>query len=84
MGNIEFTYLFEDLSGDDEADFMHALVPDNDGNLNARLAVTYGDPDSVGRLKVRKWSGAHNDVFKEPAADIARHSDGGWLLFDSC
>ena len=62
MGDIEFTYLFEDLSGDDEADFMHALVPDDDGNLNVRLAVTYGDPDSVGRLKVRKWSGEHNDV----------------------
>ena len=62
VGDIEFTYLFKDLSVDDEADFMHALVPDEGGKLNAKLAVTYGDPDSVGRLKVRKWSGEHNDV----------------------
>ena len=61
-GDIEFGYFFKDLSVDDEADFMHALVPAEGGEMNASFAVTYGDADSVGRLKVRKWSGEHNDV----------------------
>ena len=61
-GEIEFKYLFKDLSAEDEADFLHALVLAKDGDMNARLSVTYGDPDSVGRLKVRKWSGEHTDI----------------------
>lgn len=61
-GDIEFRYFFKDLSVDDEADFMHALVPAEGGEMNASFAVTYGDADRVGRLKARKWSGEHNDV----------------------
>ncbi|GGZ32901.1 ATP-dependent nuclease [Asticcacaulis endophyticus] len=61
-GDITFGYTFKDLSPDDEADFLHALKPGEDGKLEAVLGITYGDADKVGRLKVRKWCGDHQDV----------------------
>ncbi len=61
-GEISFRYVFKDLNPDDEADFLHALKPDANGTLEAVLGVSYGDADKVGRLKVRKWCGDHDDV----------------------
>ncbi len=61
-GDITFEYIFEDLSPDDEADFMHALRVAPDGKVEAVLGVTYGDPDKSGRLRSRKWCGEHDDV----------------------
>ncbi|MCA1510151.1 MULTISPECIES: ATP-dependent nuclease [Bradyrhizobium] len=61
-GDIAFKYTFRDLSSEDEADFSHALKSDAEGNIEAILGVTYGEPDKSGRLRVRKWCGDHDDV----------------------
>lgn len=61
-GEITFEYIFKNLTADDEADFLHALRPDAEGNLEAVLGVSYGDPDKSGRLRSRKWCGEHKDV----------------------
>lgn len=61
-GEIIFKYIFRDLSGEDEADFSHALKPGEDGKIEAVLGVTYGEPDKSGRLRPRKWCGDHDDV----------------------
>lgn len=61
-GEITFQFVFQDLSADDEADFLHALKPGSDGKLEARLGVSYGDPDRSGRLRPRKWCGDFQDV----------------------
>lgn len=39
-GEIVFTYTFRDLSGDDEADFSHALKATGDGKIEAVLERT--------------------------------------------
>ncbi|ESW80851.1 ATP-dependent endonuclease [Mesorhizobium sp. LSJC285A00] len=65
-GEITFGYVFKDLTGDDEADFLHALRPGADGALEAVLGVSYGDPDRSGRLRARKWCGEHTDVAMTP------------------
>lgn len=61
-GDIEFDYVFRDLSSDDEADFMHALREDTNGNVEALLSVSYGEPDKAGRLRYRRWCGANRDL----------------------
>jgi putative ATP-dependent endonuclease of the OLD family len=61
-GEITFRYIFRELSGDDEADFSHALKPGADGKIEAVLGITYGEPDKSGRLRPRKWCGDHDDV----------------------
>ncbi len=61
-GEITFEFVFKDLSADDEADFLHALKPGANGQLEAVLGVTYGEPDKSGRLRSRKWCGLHQEV----------------------
>ncbi|MFZ5680185.1 MAG: ATP-dependent nuclease [Pseudomonadota bacterium] len=61
-GEITFKYIFRDLSGEDEADFSHALKPGADGQIEAILGITYGEADKSGRLRPRKWCGDHDDV----------------------
>lgn len=61
-GEITFEYVFRELSSEDEADFLHALKTDSTGKIEARLGVTYGNPDKAGRLQARKWCGDHQDV----------------------
>lgn len=61
-GEITFTFTFRDLSGDEEADFLHALRPDATGKFEAILGVTYGDQDKAGRLRSRKWCGEHESL----------------------
>lgn len=61
-GAIEFHYVFRDLTPDDEADFLAALVPNTQGELEAHLHVRYSDPDkSSGRLRAKRWSGLHEE-----------------------
>lgn len=61
-GAIEFDYVFHGLTPDDEADFLHALVPDKSGKLEAHIHVRYADPDSgTGRLRAKRWCGIHED-----------------------
>lgn len=61
-GDITFEYIFRDLHADDEADFLAALKPGSDGKLDALISVRYGEPDKVGRLRVKRWCGDHDDV----------------------
>lgn len=61
-GDIVFEYVFSDLSLDDEADFLAALVPDESGKLEAHIKIRYSDPDKAGRLRVKRWCGEHEDT----------------------
>ncbi|WP_368563502.1 ATP-dependent endonuclease [Pseudoxanthomonas sp. UTMC 1351] len=61
-GGITFQYVFRGLDLDDEADFLPALKPDADGALEAHFTVRYSEPDNVGRLRVKRWCGDHEDV----------------------
>jgi putative ATP-dependent endonuclease of OLD family len=61
-GEITVSYIFRDLSLDDEADFLHALRLDADGKTEAVLNVAYGEPDKSGRLRARRWCGRFEDV----------------------
>ena len=61
-GAIEFHYVFDGLTPDDEADFLPALVPNTQGELEAHIHVRYSDPDkSSGRLRAKRWSGLHEE-----------------------
>ncbi len=61
-GEIVFEFIFDDLDGDDEADFIHALRERPDTKLEAVLNVAFGDADKSGRLRPRRWCGAFEDV----------------------
>ena len=61
-GDITFHYVFRDLSLDDEADFLAALKPDENGNLEAHVYVRYSGADTSGRLRIKRWCGEHEDV----------------------
>jgi putative ATP-dependent endonuclease of OLD family len=55
---IEFHYLFDGLDADDEADFLSALVPNANGDLEAHIHLRYSDLDKTsGRLRVKRWCG---------------------------
>lgn len=60
--DITFHYVFRDLSLDDEADFLAALKPDDNGNLEAHVYVRYSGADASGRLRIKRWCGEHEDV----------------------
>lgn len=61
-GDITFHYVFRDLSLEDEADFIAALKPDDDGNLEAHIYVRYSSADASGRFRIKRWCGEHEDV----------------------
>lgn len=61
-GEIAFEFIFDELDGDDEADFIHALRERPDKKLEAVLSVAFGEPDKSGRLRPRRWCGAFEDV----------------------
>lgn len=61
-GDITFHYLFRNLTPDDEADFLAALKPDDNGNLEAHVYVRYSGADASGRLRIKRWCGEHEDV----------------------
>lgn len=62
IGDIIFEYIFRDLDVDDEADFLSALKLGAGGKLEAHFTVRYAEPDTVGRLRVKRWCGDHEDV----------------------
>jgi len=61
-GDIVFHYVFRDLDADDEADFLAALKPDADGNIEAHITIRYSNADKTGRLRAKRWCGDHEDV----------------------
>jgi len=61
-GEISFEYVFRDLSLEDEADLLPALLPGQAGKTEALLGVAYGNMDKTGRLRPRRWCGKHEDV----------------------
>lgn len=61
-GDITFHYVFRDLTPDDEADFLAALKPDDNGNLEAHVYVRYSSADVSGRLRIKRWCGEHEDI----------------------
>ncbi|HEJ6356569.1 ATP-dependent endonuclease [Pseudomonas aeruginosa] len=61
-GDIDFHYVFRDLSHDDEADFLAALKPGLGGQMEAHIHVRYSDADMTGRFRVKRWCGDHEDV----------------------
>jgi putative ATP-dependent endonuclease of OLD family len=61
-GDISFHFVFRDLSLEDEADFIAALKPNGNKNMEAHIHVQYTDMDKTGRFKVRRWCGDHPEV----------------------
>lgn len=62
-----FTFVFSDLSDQNEADFSNALVPvkDSDGkkilSYDAWFSVQYTQAEPGGRLRLRRWVGQHEE-----------------------
>jgi len=61
-GAITFEYVFRDLTLDDEADFLPALKLGPDGKFDAFISIRYGEADKIGRLRVKRWCGDHDDI----------------------
>lgn len=61
-GDISFHFIFRDLNLEDEADFIAALKPNGDKDMEAHIHVQYTDMDKTGRFKVRRWCGDHPEV----------------------
>ena len=61
-GNIVFHYVFHNLDADDEADFLAALKPDAEGNMEAHITIRYSEADKTGRLRAKRWCGDNEDV----------------------
>lgn len=59
---IVFEYLFTELSEADEADFLHALVPNQSESFDARLTIVYSQIDGTDKLRAKRWCGAREDV----------------------
>lgn len=61
-----FTFKFSDLSGEDEADFMTALVPVKNSigaiiGYEAWFTVQYTQAEPGSRLRLRRWVGMHEE-----------------------
>ncbi len=61
-GSIVFKYIFRGLSPDDEADFVTALKPAKDGQMEAHITISFSEADKTGRLRAKRWCGDHDDV----------------------
>ncbi|MEP9950639.1 AAA family ATPase, partial [Klebsiella sp. GG_Kp154] len=61
-GDISFHFVFRELNLEDEADFIAALKPNGDKDMEAHIHVQYTDIDKTGRFKVRRWCGDHPEV----------------------
>lgn len=77
IGDIEFQYVFRDLDADNEADFLAALTPGEDGKLEAKITIRYSEADKAGRLRAKRWCGDHEDVGL--TADIMENLRGVYL-----
>ena len=71
-----FKYVFRNLSDTEEADFLTALKPvacaGRPPEYEAHLSVCYSNPDTGGRLRVKRWVGDHeeNSVTVEMLEDL--------------
>jgi putative ATP-dependent endonuclease of OLD family len=61
-GDVEFRYVFRDLSADDEADFLAALNLAASGQLEACITIRYSLADQTGRLRPKRWCGDHEEI----------------------
>lgn len=76
-GDISFHFVFRDLNLEDEADFIAALKPNGDKDMEAHIHVQYTDMDKTGRFKVRRWCGDHPEV--SLTSDIMENLRGVYL-----
>jgi putative ATP-dependent endonuclease of the OLD family len=60
-GDINFHYIFRDLTEDEEADFLAAIKPDSTGKMEVHISIRYSDADKTGRLKTKRWGGDHEE-----------------------
>lgn len=70
-GDITFHYVFRDLAPDDEADFLAALKPDENGNLEAHVYVRYSGSPPFSRTLTRRPIEAMRSVHVE-AKEVQR------------
>lgn len=61
-GDITFEFVFSGLSTSDEADFLHALVPVNGSDFEARFGVRFSKMDASGRMRANRWCGEQEDI----------------------
>ena len=61
-GDITFQFIFAGLSFDDEADFLPALIPSDDGNFKAIITVSYSPIGVTGRMKPKRWCGEFDEI----------------------
>lgn len=61
-GDITFQFIFADLSFDDEADFLPALIPSDDGSFKANITVSYSPIGTTGRMKPKRWCGEFDEI----------------------
>lgn len=60
--NIMFHYIFDGLSLDDEADFLPALIQNEDNSFEAHFYVSYMNDGLNSRLRVKRWCGKHEEI----------------------
>lgn len=77
LKNIEFNYVFKGLSLEDEADFLHALVPNGENGFDAHLGIRYSLVDQSGRMKLKRWCGELEDV--SVSSDMLENLRGVYL-----
>jgi putative ATP-dependent endonuclease of OLD family len=61
-GDITFNFIFKQLTLEDEADFLSALVPTSDSAFEAHIGVKYSVIDASGRMRIKRWCGEHEDL----------------------
>ncbi|MCW8469372.1 AAA family ATPase [Fluoribacter gormanii] len=59
---IRFHYIFDDLSHEDEADFLAALVHKSDNIFEAHFNVVYSFDGVSPRLRTKRWCGKHEEI----------------------
>lgn len=59
---ISFEFTFSDLSDDEEADFIPALVPNGEQALEAHFGIAFRNEDTSGRFRTYRWCGEHEDI----------------------
>lgn len=76
-GDVEFHYVFSNLSPDDEADFLAALKSTATGEMEAHIHIRYSDADKTGYFRVKRWCGDHEEI--PLSADMMENLRGVYL-----
>ncbi len=77
-GDITFLFVFSGLSTEDEADFLQAIVPNEQGGFDAYITVSYSLIDPItGRMRPRRWCGEFEDIAL--SSDILENLRGVYL-----